>query len=63
MEALETVESSCPYCGGIIELSIERTIDSSRYTEDCSICCRPIVVIVNCSPEGALSVETCREED
>ncbi len=55
----------CPYCGE----SFETTVDASgggsqRYTEDCHVCCRPIVFSLAVGAEGnLLRLETQREQD
>lgn len=35
---------NCPYCGEPIELLLDLSAGSQRYVEDCTVCCRPIVV-------------------
>jgi len=39
---LETKIISCPYCGELIELVIDKSIPQQTYIEDCEVCCRPI---------------------
>ncbi|MBD8527887.1 CPXCG motif-containing cysteine-rich protein [Pseudomarimonas arenosa] len=36
----------CPWCGEPIELWIEPQAEAVEYSEDCSVCCRPIRVQV-----------------
>jgi hypothetical protein len=43
---LASVDCPCPYCGEIVELLIDRSVSRQRYTEDCAVCCQPMVVIV-----------------
>lgn len=46
-EAPELLASStvaCPYCGEGIDLLLDLSAGSQQYVEDCSVCCRPIVV-------------------
>lgn len=38
----ETVQ--CPYCWENIELTIDASGGSQSYTEDCHVCCQPILV-------------------
>ena len=35
---------TCPYCWESIELTVDLSVPSQRYVEDCHVCCRPIVV-------------------
>ncbi len=46
MNDLETVKEHCPYCGELIELLIDCSEFQQTYTEDCQVCCRPMVVVV-----------------
>ncbi|MEO7431512.1 MAG: CPXCG motif-containing cysteine-rich protein, partial [Dokdonella sp.] len=36
----------CPYCGESFETQADLSEGSSRYIEDCAVCCRPIEVSV-----------------
>ncbi len=44
----------CPYCGELIELVIDCSVPEQQYIEDCSVCCRPIVVNAMCDGEDEL---------
>ncbi|MCB1790970.1 MAG: CPXCG motif-containing cysteine-rich protein [Gammaproteobacteria bacterium] len=41
-EALDDQTVQCPYCGELIELSVDVSAGEQAYVEDCSVCCRPI---------------------
>lgn len=41
---LRTLKSHCPYCGEPIRLVVDASVDSQEYTEDCEVCCRPMIV-------------------
>ncbi len=41
---LEETEVTCPYCWETIPLLLDLSAGSQTYTEDCSVCCRPILV-------------------
>ena len=43
-EALDSQSLQCPYCGELIELTIDASAGGQAYIEDCSVCCRPIEV-------------------
>lgn len=43
---LETQKDYCPYCGEFIELVIDPLLFNQEYVEDCSVCCRPILIII-----------------
>ncbi|WP_257285286.1 CPXCG motif-containing cysteine-rich protein [Endozoicomonas sp. SESOKO1] len=46
----------CPYCGEPIELLLDAGFtemdESLLYTEDCQVCCRPIVVRLSIDEDG-----------
>lgn len=62
MSLLETVTVSCPYCGELNELVIDKSLTQQEYIEDCFVCCRPMLVSVEISDEGEMSV-AARSED
>jgi hypothetical protein len=39
---LETI--TCPYCWESIEIALDLSVDDQQHVEDCSVCCRPIVI-------------------
>ena len=45
----ETADVSCPYCGESIEVVVDPSEDAQSYIEDCSVCCRPMVLSVSIS--------------
>jgi hypothetical protein len=48
---METTEPIlCPFCGQSIELVIDTSAGSHRFTTDCEVCCRPMEVRVECEP-------------
>ena len=42
---MESRSVSCPYCGESIELLIDDSVSEQEYIEDCSVCCRPILIV------------------
>ena len=64
MSSLETeaLLVDCPYCGEMIDILIDLSIETQEYTEDCSVCCRPMVVTINTSQvESSVSVRSENE--
>ena len=51
----EAISTTCPYCGESIELVVDASAGSSRYIEDCQVCCRPMQVDVE-ADDGQVSV-------
>lgn len=58
---LEIRTVTCPSCWQPHELQIDPSAGDQRYVEDCSVCCRPMLVTVSAGSDGALSVEVERE--
>ena len=52
----------CPYCGEGIDVLIDNSIPEQRYTEDCQVCCRPIIFDVVVSG-GNVFVTPQREDE
>ena len=48
---LVDVRVRCPYCNERIDLQIDPSIKSQSYEEDCSVCCRPIVLTIELEDE------------
>ncbi len=46
MIALETMPIRCPYCGERISVVVDCSVESQEYTEDCEVCCQPMVLNV-----------------
>jgi transcription elongation factor Elf1 len=40
----EYAEIECPYCGEPQTVNIELLHEQQSYTEDCQICCRPMLL-------------------
>ena len=63
MQTQEFVSAQCPYCGETIELLIDCEALDQQYTEDCQICCQPILVQPQCDSQGQIVVQLWREAD
>lgn len=53
----ETAEVPCPFCGQTNELLVDTSLETTRFTVDCEVCCRPIEVSVECEPGRILALE------
>lgn len=61
---LEDVSVICPACGEEIVLEIDLSGGDARYTEDCPVCCRPMLVAVALDDDGgACQVSVQAEND
>jgi len=54
---------TCPYCGERFATTIDASGGSQQYIEDCYVCCRPIVFIVETDHQGELSDVILQRED
>ena len=43
-ELLTSATITCPYCWEPIQITLDLSVDGQKYTEDCFVCCRPIVI-------------------
>ena len=58
----DSVTVQCPYCWETIEVVVDCSVEEQEYTEDCSVCCRPIILTV-ITADGELQSIDARSED
>lgn len=63
MNELQETDISCPYCGEIITILIDESVEYQQYIEDCQVCCRPIEIIASVSPDGDSQVQVRGEDE
>jgi len=63
MDDSEPAEIQCPYCGEMIDVSVDCSVRRQVYIEDCSVCCRPITITVVSEDGEVLSIEGRTEDD
>jgi hypothetical protein len=56
-------QESCPYCGEVIELLVDESDRGQTYTEDCQVCCRPILISVSSGFESDQLIALHREDE
>ena len=59
----ETHEAVCPYCWETIELELDLSAGDQTYSEDCSVCCQPLLVRLTVGEAGSYAVDVQREND
>ena len=60
---LDTSDIQCPYCGETHTLFVEPPAHPVRYTEDCTVCCQPIEVLLTPTPDGRIELSVRRENE
>lgn len=58
-----TAVLQCPYCWEQIEVEVDCSIERQEYVEDCSVCCRPIVITAVCAEDEVVSVDGRSEDE
>lgn len=59
---LEAARYDCPYCGERVETTVDLSGGDQTYTEDCQVCCRPIVFVLQVHGDEWM-LDTRREDD
>ena len=59
MLQIET-ETQCPWCLEGIPLLVDPSVEDQSYVEDCSVCCRPILVSVRCEEGQLVALQAAR---
>ena len=60
---IEDHEATCPYCWETIVLEVDLSAGSQSYSEDCPVCCQPLLVRLQVAADGSHAVEIQREND
>lgn len=58
---IEQAEVQCPCCWEAIALSLDLSAGSQEYTEDCPVCCQPLLVRLRVDVDGRYAVDVERE--
>jgi hypothetical protein len=53
-------EIECPYCGESFTISVDTSQGDVTMIEDCTVCCRPMNIELQCSPGEVIGVEVTR---
>lgn len=56
MDLLVAADYTCPWCGEWISTTVDTSQGDYSTVEDCSVCCRPISLEVNCEPGEVFAV-------
>lgn len=63
MPGLIETAIACPYCGESIIVLVDPSVADQSYVEDCSVCCRPIVLHAEVGDDVLVRIEARREDD
>ena len=63
MSPLQEITISCPYCGEVITILVDGSVEKQQYIEDCQVCCRPMDIRMNVSANGSCQIEARDEND
>lgn len=63
MPDTDTAFVQCPYCGEEIGIVVDGSVEHQQYVEDCSVCCRPILVTVTAEDGEVTGVDVRGEND
>jgi len=56
MELIVEASVTCPHCGESFPLLIDTSERRQSLVEDCSVCCRPILLSVHCRPGEIIEI-------
>lgn len=60
---LATARVTCPYCGEGFKTVVDCSAGDQEYTEDCQVCCKPIVFSVTAADGELVALETRTEDE
>jgi Cysteine-rich CPXCG len=60
MELNVETEITCPHCGESFPLQVDTSQPDQSLIEDCTVCCRPIALTIQCRPG---EIESVSESD
>jgi hypothetical protein len=52
---------TCPYCWERIGVAVDTSVPEQQYVEDCSVCCRPIVVTCTAADGHVIGIDVTAE--
>jgi hypothetical protein len=53
-------EVECPHCGESFTISVDTSQGDFTMIEDCTVCCRPMNIDLQCSPGEVFGVDVTR---
>jgi Cysteine-rich CPXCG len=59
---LQSEAITCPYCWETIEVTLDLSVPEQSYVEDCSVCCRPILIRYQADETGLVDLDVAAEQ-
>ena len=60
---MEETDVSCPFCGETINILVDCSAGSQQYTEDCQVCCSPILLSIEIDHDGTILSVLAEQEN
>jgi hypothetical protein len=60
MTYLVETEVMCPYCGECFVITVDTSQGDHTMVEDCTVCCRPMSIEIECTPGDVLQANVSR---
>ncbi len=61
-DGVEPCDCECPWCWEKVTFYVDLTAARQEYTEDCEVCCKPVIVTVEVDEEEDVHVAARRED-
>lgn len=63
MNIPDNTEVQCPYCGAVFTIAVDLLEGRQEFVEDCTVCCRPVSVVVTFDEDGIIHAEAHGEDE
>jgi hypothetical protein len=58
VELIVPAQIVCPHCGENFSIQIDTSESEQSFIEDCTVCCRPIQITLECEPGEIIDLAT-----
>lgn len=55
-----SIELQCPFCGEVSDITVDAAEGANSLIEDCTVCCHPIQLVVECEDGEVIAVAISR---
>ncbi len=63
MDPSESARIRCPYCGELLEITVDASVSQQDYIEDCQVWCRPMQVRIRVGADGTSRIDVRSEDE